>query len=258
MSNAIVVLTRGYKTIQEYSNLLKRNLSIYEKLYNKDKHDVIIFHEGNITIEQQKQIQNFTPEMPIEFKIVEFNKNTGLLNNRLCPPTELSNSFSNGYKHMCYFWSIEFLKQLEKYEYIIRIDEDCILKSINPNILDIYKQKGYVFGSPFFQGEDNQNVTVGLDRFFATFLNSINVRPKAKPTRFPYTNIMIINVKFFNTSPVLAKLHEKLIESNCIFSNRWGDMPIWGYILSIFIQPSKYIEDKNISYYHESHDKIVN
>lgn len=255
---AIVVLTRGYKSIKEYSNLLRRNKSIYDKLYDKNKHDVIIFHEGNITKEHQEIIQNFIPEMPLEFKALTFKKNLATPFIRLCPPTRLSESFSIGYKNMCYFWAIDFINHLQSYEYIIRIDEDCVLTKIKPYILDIYKERKLVFGSPYFQGPDNKQVTIGLDQFFVAFLHSINLTATNLPTKFPYTNVMVVNVQYFAKSPVIKKIHEKLIECNCIFSNRWGDLAIWGYILSIFVHPSKYIEDKNISYYHDSHNKIVN
>ena len=260
---AIVVLTRGYTSIKDYSNLLRRNKSIYDKIYNKDKFnkykfDVIIFHEGNITKEHQEIIQNFIPEMPLEFKQLTFQKNVATPFIRLCPPTRLSESFSIGYKNMCYFWAVDFINHLKDYEYIIRVDEDCVLTKIHPNILDIYKQQNLVFGSPYFQGPDNPQVTIGLDKFFIAFLNSVNKTTTNLPTEFPYTNVMIVNTGYFAKSPVIKKIHEKLTECNCIFSNRWGDLAIWGYILSIFIHPTKYIEDKNISYYHESHNKIVN
>ena len=36
-------------------------------------------------------------------------------------------SFPLGYKHMCHFWSMDFLDYLSDYKYIIRIDEDCFV-----------------------------------------------------------------------------------------------------------------------------------
>ena len=98
-------------------------------------------------MEQQEYIQSKTPNLPIIFTTVSFydNKNT---NESLCPPTELSNGFSNGYKNMCYFWSIDFLKYLEKYEYIIRIDEDCILEKMDVHTVDEYKKNSCKSFSP--------------------------------------------------------------------------------------------------------------
>jgi hypothetical protein len=59
--NAIVVLTKGYNGNEEYQELIDRNNSIYNIFYslidNKENYDIIIFHEGNITEEQQIYIQ---------------------------------------------------------------------------------------------------------------------------------------------------------------------------------------------------------
>lgn len=59
----------------------------------------------------------------------------------LCYPTTLSNRFSLGYKHMCHFWSIDFLEYLKDYKYILRIDDDCLLNTFDTNIFNIMKEK---------------------------------------------------------------------------------------------------------------------
>ena len=74
----------------------------------------------------------------------------------------------------------------------------------------------------------------------------------------PYTNFMILNINFFKNNKDVVNILNEINKSDCIFSNRWGDLPIWGYILSYFIDKTYYIEDKNISYIHGSHSKNVN
>jgi hypothetical protein len=142
--NAIVALTRGYTDLSRYDVLIKRNISIYEKIsVINNNFDVILFHEGNITDEQQNYIQSKTPLLPLKFFNVKevgtknaFNNSLNIVNNELCPPTQLSLSFSLGYKHMCHFWSIDFLQYLKNYKYIMRLDEDCIVtKIVNYRVL---------------------------------------------------------------------------------------------------------------------------
>lgn len=43
-------------------------------------------------------------------------------------------------------------------------------------------------------------------------------------------------------------------ESNCIYSNRWGDMPLWGAALALINEPVRFL---NVSYYHWSHKIVV-
>ena len=53
MKSAIVALTRGYPSNKDlYSDLIKRNLSIYERIIklSSDEIDLVLFHEGNISL----------------------------------------------------------------------------------------------------------------------------------------------------------------------------------------------------------------
>lgn len=227
--NAIVVLTRGYNDLKSYNMLIYRNrhiaMNFYLKLDNKENYDVIIYHEGNITLEQQKYIQCSSPRLPLIFKQIEFIDNNNI-NNCLCPPTDLSNSFTMGYKNMCYFWSIDFLNYLKNYEYIIRIDEDCELLHIPTNIIETYKNNNIVFSSGFYQGEDDADVTIGLHTLFNDFITNNNIKPYKNNIKCPYTNFMVIHINYFNNNETVQQVLNCIKESNCIFSNRWGDLPI--------------------------------
>jgi FkbM family methyltransferase len=259
--NAIVVLTRGYTNLKSYNMLIYRNrhiaMNFYLKLYNKENYDIIIYHEGNITPEQQKYIQLGSPRLPLIFKEIKFidNKN---INNCLCPPTATSNSFSMGYKNMCNFWSIDFLNYLKDYDYIIRIDEDCNLLHIPTNIIETYKNNNTVFSSGFYQGEDDADVTIGLKKLFDVFIDNNHIKPYKHNIACPYTNFMVVNINYFNNNETVQKVLNLIKNSNCIFSNRWGDLPIWGYILSYLVDQNMYIEDKSIMYTHDSHKKKIN
>jgi hypothetical protein len=257
--NAIVVLTKGYNGNEEYQELIDRNNSIYNIFYslidNKENYDIIIFHEGNITEEQQIYIQSSTPNLPLKFKYVEFLNNN--IDNPKCPNTGLSNNFSIGYKNMCYFWSISFFKYLHEYDYIIRIDEDCIIYNLDINILNKYKEQNIMFSSAYYQDNDFEDVTIGLKDLFDNYLIENNLIKK-NDLKMPYTNFMILNIPFFKNNIDVNNILNEIDKSNCIFSNRWGDLPIWGYILSYLIDKSYYKEDRNIVYLHGSHSTKVN
>jgi hypothetical protein len=258
--NAIVVLTKGYNHLSKYKDIINRNryisVNFYQKLTNPTNYDIIIFHEGNITISQQKYIQSQSPKIPLIFKTINFINNNSICS--MCPPNNVSNNYNIGYKNMCFFWSIRFLKYLSDYEYVIRIDEDCKLINIDPNIIENYKNKEIYYSSPYFQGHDDKEVVVGMEEFFNNYLKNNNLTPINTILRCPYTNFMIINIKFFYNNDLIKEVLSNIYGTNCIFSNRWGDLPIWGYILSYLVEQKHYLEDKNISYYHGSHMKQIN
>lgn len=254
---AIVVLTKGYDNNEKYNQLIERNVSIYDKLYkyNPNLYDVIVYHEGNITLEQQQYIQRKTSNMPIIFKHVQFYKKD--ITNSFCPPTPLSSRFSMGYKNMCYFWSIDFLNYLKDYKYIIRIDEDCVLKKIDENIVSHYDKNNIMYGSPYFQGTDEPGVVVGMEQMFNSFMIKHNINKKREVVQSPYTNFFIMNMDYFNHNKYIKMILDEIAESNCIWSNRWGDLPVWGYILSYMVDTDLYKEDKSIQYIHGSHNNAV-
>ena len=266
---AIVVLSRGYNTIEKYTDLIERNVSIYDLFYNKinQKFDVIVFHEGNINMEHQLYISKFTPKLNIIFKNIKktppkvaFDDSKNKINYSICPPTPLSNSFPLGYKHMCHFWAIDFLQYLKEYKYIVRIDEDCVIKKFDNNVFQKMMDNNIKYISPFFQEQDKKDVIVGLETILKDFTLKNNITPKIKfeDIKCPYTNFMIFDVEYFINENVINNFLKCVDDSHGIYSNRWGDLPIWGVILSTFLNPSSYLEDKSISYYHKSHNKLIN
>lgn len=258
--NAIVALTRGYDELSKYMPLIRRNRHIaqnfYLKLSNPENCDVILFHEGNIRPNQQQYIQSQSPNLPLQFRAVSFQNNNTVCS--LCPPTNVSQSFSMGYKNMCYFWSINFLEYLKDYEYILRVDEDCLLQSIPTNIFETYKERNIMFSSPYFQGDDDFPVIVGMKKLFVTYMKSNHLHPQKTDIRCPYTNVMIFKIQYFRNNSIVQNILHLIKSSNCIFSNRWGDLPIWGHILTLLVDPSLYLEEKSISYLHGSHGRMIN
>ena len=256
--DAIVVLTKGYGSLDGYDQLIRRNTSInnmfYSQLENKDTVDVLIFHEGNVPIEHQQYIQNATPLMPLVFKHVAFQQGNHIAVGNFCHTTELSERFTMGYKNMCRFWSIGMFQHMKGYVYIIRIDEDCVLHKMDPRVLDKYRANQVMFASPKWIGEDAADVTIGMYDFFRGYKLDLK-----RDVPNPYTNFMVINLPYFASRIDVQTCLAAIDGTNCIFVNRWGDMPLWGYILAIFIKDqSLLLEDKEIAYYHGSHGASVN
>ena len=281
MKNAIVVLTRGYKVNHLYMNLISRNFMIDSVIFNKklknkkinkDNTDIIIFHEGNITNEQQKFIQSMTPNLQLIFNDIKecdpknaFDDSKNINNMNLCPPNEKSNRFNLGYKHMCHFWAIDYLYYLKNYKYVIRIDEDCFILKFDDNIFNNMNKDKIYFTSRKWQNQDHDFVTVGLQKTLIKFSkkNKINEYCKYEEIRCPYTNFMIIDIQYFYNNKIYKQYLKTIDETHGIYSNRWGDLPIWGSFLSMFMNKNEYNKGKkepfnHIKYVHGSHGfKII-
>lgn len=267
---ALSVLTKGYNNRDLYDkNLIKRNL-LLEKLIttqNIKNYDFLILHEGNISISDQEYISNATPNIVIQFWDVKtkspktaFNDNNNKTNVNLCPPNFLSNNFSLGYKHMCHFWSIDFLDYFKDYDYLIRIDEDCFIEEFDFNVINKMDSEDIKFISPYFQEQDVSQVIQGLNQLRDEFIKNNNITDYTNfdEIKCPYTNFMIVNIPKMRNNILLNKFLQKIHECDCIYSNRWGDLPIWGVILDMIFSKNDYKQLTNIKYFHGSHNKKIN
>ena len=268
-SVAIAALIRGYEKLEKYQDLIARNQSINKHCSNEFAN--LLFHEGNISVAHQRYIQGFTPDMPLKFINLKtaapktaFNDRKNKINNQLCPPTSRSNKFRLGYKHMCHFWFIDFLDYTTDYQYLIRLDEDCTFHKFDNNILKFMEQKNQVFISFYFRKFDVPDVTVGMTELVKEFALENNIQLKHKleqshnSVKCPYTNCMVIDCEYFRNNDTFRNFQNKVDESSCIYSNRWGDLPLWGLVLWYFEDAERYEEVTTIGYRHGSHGMIIN
>lgn len=255
LKNAIALLTRGYKTLKEYDLLIERNRAIEIHMNDKYKEsiDFLVFHEGNITKEQQIYIQGETPKISLTFVNIEtsFRK---ILDVQVHPPTQ---RFPLSYRNMCNFWFCEFWNYVEKYHKLIRIDEDCIMKSNPFEMLEQLNEKVCVYGH---WSHDDTFVTCFLNEFTMNFLKKKgynHVEPRTPGG--PYTNVFGINLQYLHNTPYVQQYKNEIQKSNNIYIYRWGDLPLWGEIFRYFFdkEHSTLLSDK-IQYYHGSHKIKVN
>lgn len=265
---AISVLTKGYKDIKEYETLIIRNNFIYDNIISKSHldFDMVIFHEGNITEKHQKHISKQSKSKLIFRDIKQyatksaFDDSKNIRNMELCPPNSLSERFPLGYKHMCHFWSIDIFDYLPEYQYTIRIDEDCHVDRIDPEVFNSIISQNIKFAVPHICPVlDDPNVIVGLEQLLNKFCedNNITLPIEYKKIKAPNTNFMVFDLKFFKQHKIVQKFLSEIEKSHGIYSNRWGDAPIWGIILYALANIDFY-ELKGIGYLHGSHNHYVN
>ena len=245
--NAIIILTRGYNKLEDYDLLIKRNKSLL-KFYNS-KIDYVVFHEGNIYVDHQNYISSFTPKL----KLIFIDIGESFVKEDI--PIKIEMKWGLGYRNMCNFWFTKFWKYVQKYERIIRIDEDCIFYSNYNHIFNLLEDKVSVFAKKSY---DELFVIKGLNDFTINFLNNKNIKAKKRNVWGPYTNVIGLNLIKLRKNLLLKEYINSIKNSKNIFYYRWGDLPLWGEVLYYFYNEKDYLISDKIIYYHKSHDQFVN
>jgi hypothetical protein len=259
---AVVALTRGYTKLEGYDTLIERNNKLEEHL--KEKVDVLIFHEGESEVhavgtdygqaagdggippDHQQYIQSKTG-LKLSFIEVPFKKREeGMTLN----PRSRPHINGWGYRCMCSFWFVDFWSYVEAYDFIIRVDEDCVMNSSLDDIFDRLEKENKValYGRWV---NDRGCVTQGLSQFASEKTES--GRETKKTPSGPYTNVIALNLKRLRSNDKLFNYIRELKQSNNIYINRWGDLPLWGEVLHHLYDNEDHELTKLIKYYHGSH-----
>jgi len=160
---------------------------------------------------------------------------------------------------MCKFWFNGFLSVTKNYKYVIRIDEDCVIfKFPLDDLMEKFRESNVKYMTPsVYASEDSIGVTNGLKEFSISYASSIGKDNNLRFNHNPYTNIFIMDADYFRSNQVFNNFSRFIDESKCIFINRWGDLPLWGIILSLMDCSIIYIASQ-VKYYHSSHQLKVN
>lgn len=264
MSKAIVVLTRGYDNIQNYDKLIARNYNIHRCLGDLSL-DIVIFHEGNIPENHQKYIKSKTPGLNIKFVDVKKRGKAFIDKSYIKRDPIVKHDVAMGYFHMCSFWFVNFWHYVEEYDYILRIDEDCI---INFKILKMFKtleNKVACYGAWV---RDDPACVKGMVNFNIKYFKKHNLPMKSSINRNyidrfssawwtskvsgPYTNLLGLNLRKLRQNENLKKYIETVKFSDYIYIYRWGDLPLWGTVLQFLYSSDDHIKLKSMRYIHDN------
>lgn len=210
-----------------------------------------MFHEASLTANMQDYIQAQTPDLPMKFVSVEFDgyaiysnasdKSAGFSQvYENCHRTGWSASFKIGYKNMCRFWFMGFLKYVREYNWILRLDPDCELEEDMRGVLPLAEE--VFISSPAWQPLHIQRfdkisttydgeVVRGMGPFTREYYTA-HVKPREGSGEFidswhaPYTNAMYMNLTALHANATWEArtvwgFLRAVDLSNCIYSNRW-------------------------------------
>jgi len=245
MRIVIAALVRGYSNKSEYKSLLKRNKYIYKNITSKINYsvDLILFHEGNISLDHQNYINKKSPD---KYIFVDVSKDFHYKKETLANIPDLDR-FGIGYRLMCKFNFFHIWKYVDEYDYLIRIDEDVLIKRFDCNIFDNINQN-FVFGTANLTNETHIYTNKSLPNELQKIFNTNN--QSFYNHKFPYTNFYITKLEFWKDSDLNSALRI-IAENDKQFLYRWGDLPVIGSVLNYMEVHITLL--KNIKYKHLSH-----
>jgi hypothetical protein len=252
---AIVCLTRGYSHLGEYTHLIERNRSIYEVINRERKYHypLLIWHEGNIPVEHQLYI--LAHEWNNDVRFIDISRIFQL------PPKiderDLKEDWSVGYRLMCRFHFYYIWKYTKGFEYVMRLDEDCVLLSSSEDPFGVLSDLLGDFAAPSFTPESHRLT----NRTLSAFVHNLPATRSSKTQPpynhiFPYTNCYVTRTAFWR-EPEVQNFLESVRQNLNSICLRWGDLPVLGVALNLFADPGKVHRLPQLSYWHGSHNAVI-
>ncbi len=149
---------------------------------------------------------------------------------------------------------------------MFRLDEDCIAASDLRWFLSSQRRKSIELASPMWVNlsgaktdkisQKQEGVFVrNMRQFVIDFANRSRVvlspgHRLIDSWSAPYTNSMYLNLTWYRNTNLLQQFKDHVLHSKCIYSGRWGDLPLWGANALLTGLPQRVL---NFSYSHLSH-----
>jgi hypothetical protein len=254
---AIVGLTRGYSDIDRYDPLIARNRSIYESInrFRTDQYPLVLWHEGNISDAHQRYI--VARDLNSDVRFVDVSGLFRLPRDISLP--ELVEDWQVGYRLMCRFQIYHIWQYCREFEYIMRVDEDCVICSAAIDPIEWANREDCDFATGAFVGEAHELTNLTLPSFIERYLGFWQPdRPFAGIYNhsFPYTNLYVARTGFW-LRPDVQRFLFAVVQEPASLRLRWGDLPVLGVALNIFAGGRGVALLPKLVYRHGSHDATI-
>ena len=248
---AIATLLKGIGTsFAQWKETLViiRNKSIIKNF--KGKCDLIFFHEGNLHEEYMAKIKS-SVNFNIKFiEVPNFRLSESELS-ILKPDILDMGNVRTGYSSMCKFWAYLFIDYLSEYDYVIRLDDDCIVLNNMDKLIENLEKSYLCF--PALGQEDLRH---DLEDFMKMYFD----KPVIEETRIdlPYTNFCGFNLNKIRRDKRILNFFREIENNQFIHKYAWTDTLLWGIIMKYLLKKEDWEEMKEIKYIHLSHLMYVN
>lgn len=251
--NATAVLIQPTVTVAYVKTLQARHEAIRRTGWGNSM-DHVIFHEATT------DISALVPKLKgaVFISIDQF-----LLPEPKSQKSEVCNlpvKASIGYKSMCWFWYSTAWKLLDAqgYRFVLRVDDDCVLKEAP------WPDHPGVISAPLWTNKEAGWVMNGMTKFFQKRYTLPPVQDWLGPPvenknwhipGSPCTQIMMVDIPAIAKDDRVQELWQAVYDTNCIYINRWGDLPLWGFTVAALDIPL--LNMTGWEYFHGSHHRMV-
>lgn len=249
MNAAIVGLIRGYRDLQSYYRVIRRNRLLHKNFNARYGYPVILFHEGNIAGEHRDHIAALTPN--VEFVDV------GASDFSSRPETDALSSKDLGYRNMCRFYSLGIYDHLTDFDYVMRLDDDSYLESkIGYDIFEYMLSNNFDYGYIHSEFDSHVETIETLPNFVLKYIEKNQIKINCDLLDIDclhyYSNFHITRIGFWLRSDVRDFL-KAIDEDGGIYRHRWGDHVIQTLALKMFSDPTQLHCFTDFRYTHYSH-----
>jgi hypothetical protein len=249
MKWAIVALTKhGASSTRSRDEALVRLLSRYSNTYD---FTIIYFSEITLNPVEIKEWEKiYAGNADVHFIDTSKHGFQGNTNQRY------------GYKYMCKFFALDIYTHLKDYDYYLRCDTDCKIKTVSYDLFDYVAKNQIEYGYALRKIEAHKPTRETLVPFTEKYLKQCHIKPSAlmdSPLNVCfnfYNNFHIGKISFFLRSDVQHYL-KAVNDSGGILSDRWGDSTIQAFAVRLFMDPARIQFIPSFSYVHGSHNAFV-
>ena len=268
MNPAIVYLAQNTSQDSQHRRqsrqLLTCSLQYLFAFYNaKFQHDVVIFHEGDFSLREQREI---AAGRPIRFELLQFELPDADYESPVSPRWYERGAshyhWTLGHRHMCRFYGITIWRKLDAlgYDWVMRFDDDSfMLSAVDYDMFQFAAAQGYRYGYRVDCWEP-ASLSEGFHEFIAGYARANSIPAslywrwsQSRPPHFRgfYNNWFLSDVSWWLSDPVTSFLRA-VDRTGFVYTRRWNDLIIQAAAVQLFMRPSELYKFTDWTYQHAS------
>ncbi|CAF3403610.1 unnamed protein product [Rotaria socialis] len=249
-----------------YPKLREKIFQLDERLGDNKTTDIIIFHTGYPFREDLVPIMDSTARNVLFVNVDHiFYKFSPGFDPHIRDPTWTQKGKWH-YHHMCYFWfkQVFELKIIQRYRYMMRLDDDSGIEGKWPNVFEIIAKHRAVYLANM-RIVDFEYVLPGtklVRNLTIAFIKTYKITPQNPDmlaevfnhtieTPGYWNNLEVMDLLFLR-QPRIAEFTRLVDESMGVYLYRWGDAPLRFIILALFANATQILhrEKLGLAYCH--------
>lgn len=214
--------------------------------------DDIAFHEGNVPVALQEalarklRVRFFDARQWGAFDDDAVAERIGI---------RLPGEYPTGYKHMCRFFALQWMHALARHQWVMRLDEDVVVKHIDPNIFQTLDSSRAVYAYAAEVDERHEETVQTFQPWLDDYAAAHAWKTTVDVKRMFFTNVFAAKPSWWLGERVSRFLAD-IDDTGNIYLHRWGDAPIQTVAVKAFAS-SHEIAFVPVDYEHGSTHNVI-